>query len=267
MRLLPFVLILLLNGCWQGLIAPASEPVPLPAKREFRRGNLVIHNDADVSENHPLFVELARFPEQVCQSLQLPVSDKLIHIYLFADRLAFERYILESFKDIPGRRALFVKRPPIAISKESELQVLCFWGDRIQNDLRHELTHATLHSVLHEVPLWLDEGLAMYFESGIAAAGKNLRAMEALATGSVKFDLARLQRLTQVSEMGLGDYHEAWAWTHYLLHGSPLQRSATLQYLRDMMKAGKIATPVAEETELQDHLKMLLSERSSWPGW
>ena len=32
------------------------------------------------------------------------------------------------------------------------------------NDLRHECTHALLHAVLPAVPLWLDEGLAKYFE-------------------------------------------------------------------------------------------------------
>ena len=31
-------------------------------------------------------------------------------------------------------------------------------------DLRHECTHALLHARLPMVPLWLDEGLAKYFE-------------------------------------------------------------------------------------------------------
>ncbi|GIT30210.1 MAG: hypothetical protein Ct9H300mP1_22560 [Planctomycetaceae bacterium] len=31
-------------------------------------------------------------------------------------------------------------------------------------DLRHEFTHGVLHSSLKRVPLWLDEGLAEYFE-------------------------------------------------------------------------------------------------------
>ena len=32
------------------------------------------------------------------------------------------------------------------------------------DDLRHEMTHAYLHAVVPNVPLWLDEGLAKYFE-------------------------------------------------------------------------------------------------------
>lgn len=270
MRYVCFPLLLLLAGCWQALVVPAQDTVQLPHVSEFRRGNLVIHNDADISEKHPLFLELAGFPEQVSRELQLPVSDKLIHIYLFKDRITFEQYIHLEFKDIPSRRALFVKRPASGLGKQDELQILCFWGDRIQNDLRHELTHATLHSLLHHVPLWLDEGLAMYFEPGIAAQGKNQRALAGLETsireGTWKCDLDRLQSLTELGQMGLNDYYEVWAWTHYLLHASPLQRSSTLSYLKERLRAdAKPDRFEVPEEEMKAHLKLLLAERSSWP--
>lgn len=270
MRYVCFPFLLLLAGCWQALTVPAQDSVVLPHISEFRRGNLVIHNDAEISEKHPLFLELAGFPERVSRELQLPVSDKLIHIYLFKDRITFEQYIHLEFKDIPSRRALFVKRSASGLGKQDELQILCFWGDRIQNDLRHELTHATLHSLLHDVPLWLDEGLAMYFEPGIAAQGKNQRALAGLETsireGTWKFDLDRLQSLTELSQMGLHDYYEVWAWTHYLLHASPLQRSSTLSYLKERLRADTkpVRFEVSEE-EMKAHLKLLLAERSSWP--
>ena len=45
-----------------------------------------------------------------------------------------------------------------------ELVVYAQGGDRLADDLRHEMTHAYLHSVVPDVPLWLDEGLAKYFE-------------------------------------------------------------------------------------------------------
>ena len=37
-------------------------------------------------------------------------------------------------------------------------------GPDFEIDLRHEATHALLHGSLPMVPLWLDEGLAKYFE-------------------------------------------------------------------------------------------------------
>lgn len=273
MRWLLFMLIALLSGC-ATLLPPITELTvqALPHEHEFRRGNLVFHSDADVSENHPLFLELASFPEQVCRSLELPVTDILIHIYLFRDRVSYEQYIQVEFKDIPSRRALFIKRPATAPTRQDQLQVLCFWGDRIQDDLRHELTHATLNGVLHEVPLWLDEGLAMQFEVGMAAQGKNLRVLQAIepavTNGTWRCDLNRLESLKEVSQMNLADYQEVWAWVHYLLHSSPLNRSMLLSYLKERLRPGAGASSLNmanEEVSLQLHVKKLLAERSAWP--
>ena len=43
-------------------------------------------------------------------------------------------------------------------------QVFAQWGPDFRIDLHHEGTHALLHASLARVPLWLDEGLAKYFE-------------------------------------------------------------------------------------------------------
>lgn len=262
----------LFTGCLLPLTAPSVQAVSLPGEKTFRKGALIFHSDAEVSENHPLFLELASFPEEVCRVLELPVTDKPIHIYLFKDRLAFETYIHVEFKDIPSRRALFVKRPGTTLQRQETLQVLAFWGDRVQDDLRHELTHATLNGVLQELPLWLDEGLAMYFEVGVAAQGKHQRVLNALEPalneGSWKCDLQRLEGLKDVSQMGLADYQEVWAWVHYLMHSSPLKRSALLAYLKERRKAGTapgFTELRQEEVQLRLHLKQLLTERGSWP--
>lgn len=246
--------------------------IALPHEREFRKGSLIFHSDADISENHPLFLELASFPEQVCRSLELPVTDRTIHIYLFKDRVNYEHYIQLEFKDIPSRRALFVKRPGTVLQKQDTLQVLCYWGDRIQDDLRHELTHATLHGVLHDIPLWLDEGLAMYFEVGVAAQGKHVRALTVieptLQAGNWKHDIDRLYALKEVNQMGLADYHEAWAWVHFLMQTTPERRVLILGYLKAMQRTKEPVSPLNlsnESLQFEDHLKKLLADRSSWP--
>jgi hypothetical protein len=266
------ILLLSLAGCLMPLTKPVVDVVSLPTGRDFRKGNLVIHTDGQVSENHPLFAELASFPEQVCRTLDLPVTDKLIHIYLFADRLKYEEYIHVEFKDIPSRRALFVKRPGTNPLQQDQLQVLCYWGDRIQDDLRHELTHATLHGLLCDLPLWLDEGLAMYFEVGLAHQGKHRRVLDAIEpgiqSGTWNSDLSRLVSMNEVSQLSLADYHEVWAWVHYLMHSSPLNRSMLKEYLRERLRRGGAAKPLPVKPtneSLQLHLKQLFRDRSSWP--
>lgn len=265
------LLISCVSGCLIPLKAPVADAVALPHDHTFRRGNLIFHTDADISSNHPLFLELASFPEQVCRALELPITDKPIHIYLFKDRISYEQYIHFEFKDIPSRRALFVKRPGSTRLDQDQMQVLCFWGDRIQDDLRHELTHATLHSLLHDLPLWLDEGLAMYFEPGIAAQGKNSRVLSAIEStvkqDTWRSDFERLESLKEVSQMSMADYQEVWAWVHYLLHSTPLQRNRLTGYLKQHLKKDSSAALQLsqESTALQIHLKQVVAERSTWP--
>ena len=73
-------------------------------------------------------------------------------------------------------------------------------GDHLRTDLRHELTHALLHSVLKDVPLWLDEGLAGYFELPPENDGVNPQHLELLRRGPFQPDLARLESLEQVGD-------------------------------------------------------------------
>ena len=87
--------------------------------------------------------------------------------------------------------------------------VYTFYGEHIRQDLRHELTHALLHSVLRDVPLWLDEGLAEFFELPPEADGVNTQHLDALSRAQFQPDLARLEQLTLVEQMKPPEYREA----------------------------------------------------------
>ena len=75
---------------------------------------------------------------------------------------------------MPDRRAFFV-------SDFDRLNVYAWWGDNVGDDLRHEVTHGYLHSTLQEIPLWLDEGIAEYFEVPRGDGGVNRAHVELLA--------------------------------------------------------------------------------------
>ena len=50
--------------------------------------------------------------------------------------------------------------------EQMRINLTMFQNEReLAVDLRHETTHAVLHGLLPMVPLWLDEGLAEYFEA------------------------------------------------------------------------------------------------------
>jgi hypothetical protein len=116
--------------------------------------------------------------------------------------------------------------------------VYTWWGDRIQEDLRHEFTHGLLHAGLEGVPLWLDEGLAEYFEvAGARPGGVNVEHAQLLATAvhnGWRPDLDRLEMLEKVEQMQRTHYREAWAWVHYMLHSSPDTRQVLLNYIHEL---------------------------------
>ncbi len=144
------------------------------------------------------------------------------------------------YPDLPERRAFFIAQPR-AIGGSDDLIVYTFWGTNIQQDLRHELTHALLHSVIRDVPLWLDEGLAEYFELPPDWKGVNPAHVESLLhAGSFPYkpDLPRLENLTEVKQMAPAEYREAWAWVHLMLRDRPEAKAVLTAYLRQLHQNG-----------------------------
>jgi hypothetical protein len=166
--------------------------------------------------------------------LHLPEPDKdtLISVYLFADEESYRTYIKTKWPALPNRRAFFIAQPR-AFGTEERL-VFTFWSTRIRQDLRHELTHALLHSVLKDVPLWLDEGLAEYYELPPSWNGLNRLHARELRRKDIHPDLKRLEVLSDVGAMNAPEYQEAWAWVYLMLRKSPEGKEALLAYLQQL---------------------------------
>jgi hypothetical protein len=241
-----FFLLSCCSGCHSLKFLPASLEKPdktanelsvlaAPGKRSFRVGQFVFLSDFEVNRDQPLFRELADLPAQVYKELELPASNTLIQIHLFQDRDRYERFMQAKYPDLPKRRAFFVAQPR-TVGGAEDLLVYTFWGDQIRQDLRHELTHALLHCVLKDVPLWLDEGLAEYFELPPHLHGVNPQHLEQSTSSSAPFrpDLGHLEQLSQVQQMTPIEYREAWAWVHLMLHDRPQAKAVLTGYLRQL---------------------------------
>lgn len=225
---------------------PVAEPAAkfekdgsgVPGKHSSRVSQFVFYYDFDLPKNNALFAELSTLRENVYKELQIPESKALIQVYLFEDRAKYETYMKGKYPDLPKRRAFFVAQPK-RLGGSDDLLVYTSWGDRVQQDLRHELTHALLHSALKDVPLWLDEGLAEYFEMPPSWNGVNYQHLEAMRASTTKFDLDRLERLADVQQMTPTEYREAWAWTHLMLRTTPEAKQALLAYLQELRTNGR----------------------------
>ena len=214
--------------------AATIAPPALPGKAGAHRvSQFVFYSDVPLKSNSPLFGELSQLRDQIFRDLRLPPSDTVVQVYLFDDQDRYERYMRFRYPELPKRRAFFVAHPGTP-GGPRELLVFTFWGDHLRQDLRHELTHALLNSVLKDVPLWLDEGLAEYYELPPERDGVNGLHVDAFRRGEFIPNLASLERLDQVPQMGRAQYQEAWAWVHLMLRDSPAGRQVLLGHLQQL---------------------------------
>lgn len=211
----------------------AANADALPGKYSQRVSQFVFISDFELKTDQPIFRELTELRERIIRDLGLPVPTELVHVYLFEDRDRYRRYMKGRYSDLPERRAFFVAQPK-GSGNGDNLIVFTFLGDHLRQDLRHELTHALLHSALRDVPLWLDEGLAEYYELPPEARGVNPIHLATYRREGIRPNLARLELLSQVQQMNQAEYREAWAWVHFMLHDKPESKQALIGYLKQL---------------------------------
>ena len=225
------------------LVAPGCATMGLdrgrplvPTGYRTRTGPFVVCTNGRLEADAPVVRQLGALEAQVGEALGLRVEAKAdpIEIYLLDDRQAFDHFLQFYYPNLPKRRAFFLANGPTRV-------VYTFLGDRTAEDVRHEATHALLNVAVGDMPLWLDEGLAEYFERPTdrpadlgGADGEHLDRLPLDLAGGWKPDLRRLEGLRSVREMSPRDYREAWAWVHYLLNDSRPHKAALLAYLGDL---------------------------------
>ncbi len=215
-------------------VAPQYKgPVKRPTKHWLRVSQYVIYSDNPLTATDPLYRELGELPEQIQNELKLPDGESLVQVFLFEKQEQYDAYMAERYPRLPSRRAYFISEPRIG-SGGDDLLVFTFMGENLRTDLRHELTHATLHGVLKGVPLWLDEGLAGFFELPPQSDGVNALHLDTLRRGPFQPDLARLEKFGQVRQMEKAEYREAWAWVHLMLRSNPAAKVVLLDYIREL---------------------------------
>jgi hypothetical protein len=208
-----------------------DRPITLPVRHQVKCEQLLVLSDFKLQKDHELIRELSSLREQEARLLELPLQRDPVVVYLFNNETEYRKYMATTFPKLPPRSAYFVGTP-------TELAVYTHWGQSVREDLRHEYTHGLLHSVMKRVPLWLDEGLAEYCEvSGPQPGGINREYATKLSTLLAQGwqpNLKRLESLDDNAQMRRADYQEAWAWVHFMLHGSPEGKRVLLSYLKDL---------------------------------
>lgn len=234
----------------------------LPTKQQLVVDQLVVHSDFHLPKNHRLIRELTSRRNEIATMLDIPTSDESIHVFLFDDEIHFQAFMERAHPEFPGRRAFFVK-------SDNSLNVYAYWGPRVGDDLRHEVTHGYLHSVIPNLPIWLDEGLAEYFEIKRGKHGINSPHIYSLSNNMRRSDwrpnLARLEALRNPLELDQLDYAESWLWVHFLLSSGEGNQKFLQNQVKQLIRLG-VADPIGRavvetipncESNLIAHLEQL----------
>jgi hypothetical protein len=218
-----------LAGC--ATLGNQGQPL-VPTRYQTRTGPYAVYTSFQIAPDAPAIRHLQALDRQLEATLgtRIEPGDFPIEVYILDDRRAFNHFLTFYYPELPPRRAFFLAQGPKRV-------VYTFLGEKLEEDLRHEATHALLHVACAEIPLWLDEGLAEYFEGTDERGGANPEHLSRLPTDREEGwapNLVRLEALKDVRQMSPRDYREAWGWVHFLLNGPPAGKAALLAYLRDL---------------------------------
>jgi hypothetical protein len=194
-----------------------------------------------------LFNELPDLQRELVRTLGIRPASTPIYVYLFSDEEQYRAYVQRHFPQVPYRPALFVLengQPGVYTFEKIDLDI----------DLRHECTHAMLHASLPVVPLWLDEGIAKYFEVPAAQRAFDHPYFDdpkwkwTLRLGMVR-SIESLEQRDDLVEMDAADYRYSWAWVHFMMHGPEAAHQVLVNYLachEQSTPPGKFSVHLAE---------------------
>ncbi len=191
----------------------SSEPTTTWASQK-QVGRFRIHSDFVLADNEPLLGELGTITQEVAQLLAIRSEEEPIHVVLFSNSKEYGRYIKRYFPTVPERRALYIQN-------RGPGMLFAHWHENVKVDIRHEVVHALLNSQSNPMPLWLDEGLAEYFEvveRDRMHANPHLPHVIASTQQRQVPNLEELEQLTTIEQLGTQQYRDSWAWVHFLLH-------------------------------------------------
>lgn len=208
---------------------------------EQQFGVYSFHSEFPLRDIEELVQELGELQKDIESTLELKCSERTIHVYLFRWQNTYRQAVREHVPRGSNPKALFVAGNDFG-------RVYAYRQHDLATDLRHETTHALLHNALPYVPLWLDEGLAEYFEVPVRQRVDHHPHRSSLRT-AVRFggwqpDLAGLEALRSLPDMNGRDYRDAWGWVHFMLHGPPEARAALEEYLATI-PTGREPTPLS----------------------
>lgn len=219
---------------------------------ERRVGPFYIQAEFPLNEIDGELEKLGRLYSEIVSTLRLPELRERIAIKIFADEARWRDFFRQKFSGSVYSRAMFDRKDHLLDRTKIKGYVYLCRNEKFLNDMRHECTHAILSAALRKsVPIWLDEGLAEYFE--VAPENRTTngawleRTRSRLRAGSFQ-PINRLEKLSGMADMTTDAYGDSWAWVCFLLNGPARARAILPKYLDDLAARRPFAPSMSRRT-------------------
>lgn len=193
-------------------------------------GWLQVHTTTTDSQLPEWTHRLTTLPIEIEQALAIKLANGNIRLVVLANETEFDHYLKKNFPGLPKRRALFVQNRGPGI-------VLTYMHPDWLTDARHECTHALLHASGIKLPLWLDEGLAEYFEVESSEKGSHpihrYAVVSQLRYGQV-VQIEDFEQSQNVTSLSPKEYRDAWSIVAFLLNHNDESKQALQVYIEDL---------------------------------
>lgn len=226
--------------------------------RRFNTRHYLVHTDLDAALSADLAQRLDAMYDQYDQRLALFRAGKgevpRLEVYLFRTHQDYSVFTGGKMQNSGG------------VFLPAKNLLAAFLGDLGRDQLRRTLQHEAFHqfaynAIATELPVWLNEGLAQYFEEGLwngdgflhgQVPPRRLRQLQADIKSGRLLSFTELlhmnndtwtARLAASRADGVTQYNQSWAMIHFLVtaqgdSGQYLYRSRLIDMLR-LLHAGK----------------------------
>ncbi len=202
--------------------------------RTLRSAHYLVHTDLEPALAEDLAKRLDAMHDEYARRLgafsAIDPSEKF-EVYLFAHRADYMRLTQSRY---PNTGGIFMpQRNLLAAYLQGQGR------DGLRRAIQHEAFHQFAHAAISpNIPTWLNEGMAQYFEEGIwTGAQFTFGQVPPRRLRQLQHDLREKQIvpfttmlgmtnetwetiLTTDADRGATHYNQAWAMTHFLIHGA-----------------------------------------------
>lgn len=196
-------------------------------------GCIRCESDFSLADDLQLQADLTELQEDLDAYLNVPVPQETVILCLFSSWESYNGFLRKKYPEAPR------DRPALYIKDHGPGVLMVIKNEEMYLNVRHEMTHAILNASLRNVPIWLDEGLAKYFETPRGKRGYHnpflIQVKKGVNSWFMKVpSLARLEKLQWINQMRLREYRESWGWVHFMIHHSEETQRLLAGYLMEL---------------------------------